>query len=453
MKKLKYILPILTIGIFLLLHTPCFGQVEKIGEVATKEQPLGGSSWFYQYIPKMRLFGDTLYVATSNGLYRKDLRDAEGEFSLVGFEGLKVVDFSKWGEKYLTVMYGETNPKDSLIFLSVDSGKTHKDITPLGIEYVCGTEGPMRRMAINPLNPASCFIFRENHSNYIRTFNFGEGEDWHVARRRVIGGGPNTNLFYHPLDTTLIFQAGAIYGPAVMHSTVAWSEDDGYTWEEVELGGYGFFDMVCSPKTPEVMLYSQGYWGGIGKTTDRGRTWYVPYKPDFGITKLVFDENAPHTVYALSGVIYFSTKENYKVAILRSVDEGETWEAFYQWEPPFAETGGVIDVLYYQNRLLFYTGMGGIFALKLDEVSLATEREAEPVLEISPNPVREVLRFETEADIRRVEITDMRGRTVRNTVLPAGVREIPLYDLPAGMYVACFHTEKSCVRRKVSVVR
>ncbi len=66
-----------------------------MGEVATKEQPLGGSSWVYQYIPKMRLCGDTLYVATSNALYRKDWRDAEGEFSLGGFGVRKVVDFSK----------------------------------------------------------------------------------------------------------------------------------------------------------------------------------------------------------------------------------------------------------------------------------------------------------------------------------------------------------------------
>ncbi|MDE6494125.1 MAG: hypothetical protein K2O66_01700 [Bacteroidales bacterium] len=50
-----------------------------------------------------------------------------------------------------------------------------------------------------------------------------------------------------------------------------------------------------------------------------------------------------------------------------------------------------------------------------------------------------MLRFETEADIRRVVITDMGERTVRN--------------LPVGMYVACFYTETACVRRMVSVVR
>lgn len=464
MKTPKDILSISAMGLILLSLTPCFGQVEKIGSVgntgsdvqinARKEISYYG----YSYVPKMRLFGDTLYVATSKGLYRKDLRDRESGFSLVGFEGLKVVDFSKKGEEYLAVVYGNIEQEDSLIFLSKDGGKTHQDITQ---GRFVQSRGTISSVIVNPKNPMSLVIntsYKENGwGSLFLTFDYGR--TWSQIPRVV--DGSKIVFAYHPLDTTLLFQAGArIQGPCVVNSTIACSEDNGDSWEEVYVGGYNLHDLAFHPENPNILLYAR-WTSTIGKSTDRGKTWRdtkVSQDYDGYLSKIVFNQANPQTVYALTGVVLFSSKENYNVSIRRSVDEGDTWEDFYQWKPSFEEIGVVLDVLYYQNKLLFYTVNGGIYALNLDEVPdapsvLATGRAEEPVLEIHPNPVRDVLRFETEADIRRVMITDMRGRTVRNKVLPDGMREISLRGLPTGMYVACFYTETACVRRKISVVR
>ena len=457
---MKSIVLVVFIGLFVSMGN-CFGQWSKEGNIkndsplADRKDKEGYMRYYYTYNPKMRLFGDTLYVATVNGLYRKNLREKGNPFSLVAFEGVPVVDFAKSGERYLASAYGNTATNEGLLFFSEDGGSTHRDITPSLFKTATGNQ--MFRMAVNQENPSSLIVCQSGeYSRFFQTFDFGKS--WRLLE--TIVGGRFPVLASHAFDTTLIFQAGSQYGFDVIQAQIARSEDNGNTWIAYGINDtYTVLSMAFHPQKPQVMLYADGA-QGIGKSTDGGKNWFQMEIPsDGGIDKVLFDGEDPRKAYGITHVLYFPNQERYNVSLYISMNEGNTWDILYRWDFSFEETGAILDVLYYQNSLLFYTMKGGVLSLNLDKLEFdetlpvaVMSQENSPLLIAYPNPVRDILHVETAENIKRVVVMDMSGRTVKEMFWSESMHAVEVRDLRPGVYVVCFFFDRGCVRKKISVI-
>lgn len=456
----------------------CAGQdipEEKENILILGDQPKEGI-WSSRYNPSMRLRGDTLYLSTGKGLYMKNLQNREESFSLVAFERFPVVDFVKSGNRYVALTYGIPFSGRHCLFLSEGIDRMYKDITPALIleesEKMCG--GYMLCIADNPENPSSFFINQQTYRLY-QTFDFGK--TWRSMRSQALV----PFISYHPLDTTLIYQTGEELSGCTINAPVCRSKNNGDSWQCSFTNIIRIQNLAFHPQKEEVMLYAAMN-AGIGRSTDQGKTWSLNrLSPNYGVTKIVFDRDHPDTVYGITQVRYYwQTDPKYAVTLYRSVDEGETWNEYHVLWLDFEETGVCFDVLYYNGNLLFYME-NGLFCLNPDEkewscewripsywnasvpetwidsvsfIRTSVERnETAPQLTVVSNPVREALQFETSENVRRIEIADMTGRTVKRMRLSETVREIGVGNLRAGMYVVYFLTDRGSIRKKIVVAR
>ncbi|MCM1532079.1 MAG: T9SS type A sorting domain-containing protein [Bacteroides sp.] len=425
------------------------------------------------YSPKLRLYGDTLYVPTTTGLYRKCLSDTNSVMSRVGFEGLSVVDIVKQGECIMALLYGNPQAGARCLFLSEDGGRTCRDITyPLQetirraeIEFGLPTENTFR-LLVNPLNANTIWlIFSDLYPAFYRTYDFGR--TWNFVWPEIKGYHPV--LAYHPLDTTMVFTAGSQPSVCVYASMVNYLIGTDENWHSSYRGSgsYGIYDLAFHPENPDIMMLSD-VTHGLFKSADQGQTWIqIKGTEEYGITKIVFDERNPEMIYGLSQVLwYWDLGPEYVVTMYRSDNGGETWNEIYRWIMDIDEMGPVIDVVQYKGNLIFYSLWGEVSSFNLEKLAFdwmipiewgplttPVERSAEAFnLTLYPNPVRDVLHFKTEEKLIWVVITDMSGRVVKTKALSGNEREISVSDLRAGMYVVCFYTNNGSVRKKVCVL-
>lgn len=120
---------------------------------------------------------------------------------------------------------------------------------------------------------------------------------------------------------------------------------DEANWQNIgpfpaDLHDMGFIQSIwVHPSNPEIMLVGSGRISGILKSTNFGQTWYDVLSPSripaLGITYISstgeIDHELKDNIYASTG----STMTGFSIGILKSDDEGETWEIMDNF-PPYA---------------------------------------------------------------------------------------------------------------------
>lgn len=100
---------------------------------------------------------------------------------------------------------------------------------------------------------------------------------------------------------------------------------------------------------------------------------------------------------------------------------------------------------YYQNSssLLNYIGQGAVFSTNCN-LNLATNETQKPQTKIYPNPVKNILNVQTEANLQKVEIYSSNGQLIKTSFL----KETDVANLPKGNYIVKITTDKGVQTEK-----
>lgn len=282
--QFKQIIRFILILLWISIGYSAFSQIKSMG--FTKEVVTPVSDLFRtQFRPKIKTFGDTLFVATNSGIYMKSFKQ-DTEWKLYAFGGVPVTEFVKKGNQLLAISTGTKDGKDSLLLLSNDNGKTCIDFTSshfLEYEY-----NYLSRLAQNPQNPASILVLHYNSG-------VSKSEDFGLTWKNI-----NENCFeyqnwflgFHPLDTTTLFYTGET---GYFNGMIIKSPDGGATWSDyMHPGGDNCIHHIAfHPVSPDILIYSGE--NTIGKSTDKGETWSPVNLYDTGMFffKVLFDPENP----------------------------------------------------------------------------------------------------------------------------------------------------------------
>jgi photosystem II stability/assembly factor-like uncharacterized protein len=430
----KKILFISILALYVSLDQFCFGQIQSMGFTQPIVSPPEGAV----YRPKLKLIGDTLYVCSNTGIYRKNLQD-NTDWELYAFENIPVIEFVKNGDKLLAINGGTTGT-DSILLLSDDNGQTFIDYTsPHFLEYGMNY---ISRIAQNPVNGNSILALHMN-------MGISKSDDFGLNWTKLADmnfGGQNWHLGFHPLDTTTIFYTGETM---FFWGEIRKSSNNGETWSIYNPPGGDncIHSMAFHPANPDIMVYSGE--GVIGKSTDKGETWDVTdlYNTGMYFYKILFDEENPAVLYA-SGYQQQDT-----VWIYRSIDMGNSWELAHKEK--LENCGGVWDMLLYKDKLIFYTLNSGLFELDLESITGISEiagRNA--TVSVYPNPTGDYLTIvHAETDnYPFLQMYDMTGRPVganlRVSQNNKGETTLDISHLKSGVYFLKAGSETVKVMKK-----
>lgn len=415
MEKKRFVAVVLVCSV---LAGACMAQkVENLSESLPYEafyNPADAESPAGKILPKMRMSGDTLFVAMSTGLYAKDV-EKDGAFSLYAFPDMPVLDFVRSGNRLMVLSMKRSSQTDSLLLVSEDRGATFRDGTPR-IEGLLSVNG----MAQNPLDPESLLIATDK--GLYKSPDFGE--TWTKLSDTVLD---YPVLRFHPADTALVFMAGSstqTQKGLVFRLDLENGESSVYETE----GEGRFMDLLFDSGNPEQMWITGSGSEKICRSQDGGKTWqgmntaameWNAQVPRF--TRIFGSRTGTDTLYAVAGT------QNSEVCVWRSLDAGENWDSLF-YECFFY--GEVIvypsDIVQHGKDFFFYFNTG-VFRLDLQQAVSATDIgrvQADPffgMLQNTPNPFggATVVRYrlpETAEEACFV-IYDLQGREVFRTLL------------------------------------
>ena len=437
MKKLT----VSVLALLICLNHLCFGQIKSMG-LTPFVAPSGDDEK-----PKLKLLDDTLYVCTYTGIYKKHLQD-DTDWELYAFENIPIKDFVKNGDKllavkqYLLSQYIENNT-DSMLLLSNDNGQTFIDFTSqFFLEYGYNY---FWRIVQNPENPNSILVLNRN-PGIAKSNDFGIS--WETLNNSAFGY-QNWDIAFHPLDTTSIFYTGE---SMIFYAGINKSSDNGETWSLFEKDNNCFHSIAFHPTNPDIIVSGGEYL--FAKSTDKGETWNILPGGEMYYYKVLFDDENPTILYSSGVARNPDNPTNDTIFIYRSTDMGDTW---HLWHREYIGEGGgkVFDMVKYKNKLIFYTVGCGLLELDLSTMSNNPNFTVkdQPSLTVFPNPVRDILHFETDAVITGIEIIDLSGRLHQKTYLSNYERQITVSQLNSGIYFAVFHTNELTIVKKFIIAK
>jgi len=183
---------------------------------------------------------------------------------------------------------------------SEDGGVTWKKISS-------GVNGPVdfHTMSVSPVNPN--LIYGWYQGNLQRSID--QGKTWEIVNRDLLP----VHLVADTLDENVVY-AATPKGQGIMVS-----RDKGIIWSSLspELEGGAVSVLAIHPKDAKTLLTFSEELGGLGKSTDSGKTWKKVGEGFNGetILHIAFSRSNPSIVYAL-------THEN---NVYKSSDTGDTW--------------------------------------------------------------------------------------------------------------------------------
>lgn len=432
--------------LYISINQFCFGQFQSMGFVQRCINPREDVTSEHVYRPRLKVLNDTLYVCTNNGIYIKNLVE-DSEWELYAFENIPITEFVKNGNKLLAISTGTSDRTDSLLLLSNDNGQTFINFTsPHFLQY---GSNYLHRIVQNPENNNSILVL---HSAYGVSKSDDFGLSWTNLNQNNFGA-QNWYLSFYPFDTTTIYYAGeTMYFAGI----IVKSSNSGDTWSNyIHPGGDNCVHSIAfHPTNPDILVYSGE--GTIAKSTDKGETWDVIdviglYNTGMYFYKILFDEENPAILYSSGRNGKYVSQDS--IWIYRSTDMGSSWELAYK-EKMNEDCKGVYDMVKYKDVLILYTWNSGLFKLHLENTGVPNARiENQPLLTIFPNPIQDILRFETDIEINTVEIVDLTGRILQKTSISNNERKIDISRLNSGMYIAVFYANGLNIKKKICVVK
>ena len=181
---------------------------------------------------------------------------------------------------------------------SEDGGVTWKKISD-------GVNGPVdfHTMKVSSVNPN--LVYGWFQGNLQRSTD--QGKTWEIINRDL-------RAMYLVADSQ---DESTLY--AATGEGIAVSKDKGVTWQNLspELKGGAVSVIAVHPQDSRVFLTFSKALGGLGKSTDGGKTW-KKVNENFGgeiIYHLAYDKNQPEMAYALTD----------KNSLYKSIDSGTIW--------------------------------------------------------------------------------------------------------------------------------
>lgn len=440
MKRLKILYIFLSAVI---LHTTCMGQIKSMG--FTQKAPNLLSSMGKVYYPKLQIMNDTLFVNSITGIYQKDMLK-DGEWKLYAFKDAPVIEFVRNGNSLLASAISTTTGRDSLLLISYDNGKSYEDFT--SIDFLEYEKNHLFRISQNPQNLNSILILAVYYGLY-QSKDFGK--KWQSLHPYSLGLDVAFTSF-HPLDTTTIYYCGE----GAIHNGVIYKTcNSGNAWTEyIVPGGDNCVHQIdFHPLDSNILIW--GGEGNIGKSTDKGETWNIVdlYYTGMYFYKVLFDKDNPNILYASGVPGRYPPDKQDSIWVYRSIDTGDTWHLAYQ-EYLGTNGGGVIDMVKYKDKLIFYTRELGVLELDVkttpvipNSINVVTKHE----LSVYPNPAVNTIYFDTDLLISGIDIINSIGSTVQKDVIPKNGKSIDVSRLNEGIYLAVFHVDNRKITKKICI--
>jgi hypothetical protein len=410
------------------------------------------------YRPKLKLLDDILYVSHNKGIFRKNLNDEDSKWILFahGDLGWPIIDFVKNGDKILAI--SNTNSyKDSLVYLSVDNGKTFENFTSPDLfqgnkgGWICAACNTVIQIAQHP----------ENKDTIALLIHYGVSisEDFGLSWRPVLerfAGGQDWHLGFHPLDANTMFYTGEQMNQT---GVIYKSSDGGNSWSywDTMMDSGGGDDCVHSiayhPVNPDILVHGAEGW--IRKSTDRGETWTPVELRETGMYfyKVLFDNDNPEILYATGGG--GGSVNSIDFHLYRSTDMGNSWQHVFEKNTNVAWGGTILDMVQYKNKLYLYSSGCGVVELDLGTTTgnIYIKNVGQASLTVFPNPAQNMLYFDTDLIVHNIEIINLTGQVHQKTTILNNERQIDISQLKPGVYFAVFHTKELTVTKKIVVVK
>jgi len=391
------------------------------------------------YWPKTQIIDGYLYIPTVNGLYRKDLSTLHSiDWELFAFEGVPVRDFIKNSDTVMaaTAVWDDSN----LLLLSTDNGLTYRDYTPESFPNpLWDNKATVLRIAQNPHNRHSLAVLYRGVPGVALSTDFGV--TW-TLQNTLIGGYQDWFIDFNPNDTTNLFHSGEqIYFDSYIKATY----DNGDTWTSVEaIQNHCTHGIAFHPSDKNRMVSYGEY--RIAKSTDQGKTWSPGVGVPEYIYKVIYDPANPEILYA-SGA---ENGPDEGVRIHRSTDGGDSWHIFY--EETMANSDGVMDIHLYDNKLIIYTLVNGVYYLELG-ASNNFQIAREKLSAVYPSPTSDVINVSfSGADEAVITLLNMNGSVVFQQTTRQPVTSIPVQSFVKGAYFVTIKAGSFIKTHKVIII-
>lgn len=304
-------------------------------------------------INEMHISGSTLYVATTAGLFTKDLESQENDFSPIGFLNKNVEAIEVLNDNQIFVSLFEKNGAEPpALYKSSDNGASW-----MLIDSNFGGENPepVFDLAVDPddqnvLYAAGYLVVAKSPD---------QGQTWEPIYGEWGGFATGISVVaVNPNATDQIWAGGqgAIENGFLIRSE---NEADWESWNDLAENPTVVKEITFAQGDPDKVLV--GFEGALVKTDNGGDTWETLIDSDnnrfyFGIRR---SQGDPDRIYAGG---WLKTPDPQPLLLSLSWDEGQSWEDYsFQGEP----YGGILEmqIINHEDKDVLFLGLdkGGVY--------------------------------------------------------------------------------------------
>jgi photosystem II stability/assembly factor-like uncharacterized protein len=312
-----------------------------------------------------RIYGDTLFVATDNGLYSYALNEQNAAWKEYAFGGMKILNFCKSGKKIMADNYPKQPQGEfrQVLLLSEDFGKSSIDITPE--DAIFDPQGsPCLKFWQVPDSPEHVLLdFYGNCRTWTETKDFGKS--WNAK----VPTDPNHGLLaFDPNNAShMLIYGGQSPGSDVAGAYILETTDNLQTLNNISFESefsYYFTSMAFCPSNSQILLATNS--NGIVRSTDCGRTW----KHISNIKGKWYNHGCQVLFYPSNSEIAYAIRnealdeEINAWEVFRSEDSGQSWK--FSYAPDVYLLGNIIVAMIYGNELIIVSRKGSIMRIPVD---------------------------------------------------------------------------------------
>ncbi len=385
------------------------------------------------YWSKSKIIDDYIYVSTRKGIYRKNIATTLNDtlWQLFAFADVPIRNFVKKNDTILGVTGNEAS--DTLMVRSTDNGQTFTDFTAASF-FNNTAVNTILQIDQHPQNLNEIVVLHRGYG-FSKSSDFGA--TWSLLNS-FIGGYQDWFVGYNPNDPQNIMYTGEeIFFRSYIQSTY----NGGATWQKVDsLQTHCTHGVAFHPTNKDIMVsYGEGR---IAKSVNQGLTWINTGSLPIYIYKVIYDSNNPDVLYAAGS---FQGLNN-NIQIYRSTNAGDSWHLSYTEAVP--EGQGVLDLHLYNNKLILYTLVNGIYSLDIGLLNVKQEQLQSKLL-IYPNPSNSVVNIESEYLLNSIKIFNAAGQQVFYQLLNSKNATVNIETLTMGTYFITLYTQQGLITRKV----
>ena len=328
---------------------------------------------------KMLFSDNSLYAASSRGLYQYELDGSSTEWKKLAFTDSTILDFEVRGDTIVALSKYQ-------LAISTDGGNTANIIPIDSIDPTWQMVYFFNTLRSLVLHPSDAKRIHVSQASGGLSYTEDGGLTWTMINKMS-----TPYLRYNPLDERYLIG----YGTGLIFI----SRDGGFEWERKGIGGKLVHDIAFHPTNKwRIVACGELY----AMSDDGGYEWRMigtqSPLPDSGIIPaaylydVVYDSRNPQILYGADETGYHDSQ----IPIMRSTDGGFTWETFYVIETP--KPTGVFNICMKDNLLAIYTWWDNqVYLLDVDAVEdsvspVENERKDAPYYDLQgrkvANPTR-----------------------------------------------------------------